>query len=50
MQGNNPVMYGYFFIGFSDFLLKNKISLDNTSLLSPRKGEKNDKIILKYFQ
>ena len=44
------MMYGYFSIGFIDFLLKGNSLLDFTNLFSPNVYEKNDKIILKYFQ
>ena len=37
-------MCGYFCVGFIDFMLKGK------SLLASDNYEKNDKIILKYFQ
>ena len=43
-------MCGYFCIGFIDFMLKGKRFLDYTNLFSPNDFEKNDKIILKYFQ
>ena len=43
-------MCGYFSIGFIDLMLKNKSLLDYTELFSPNDHEKNDKIILKYFQ
>ena len=43
-------MCGYFCIGFIDFVLKGKSLLDYTNLFSPKKYEKNDKKILKYFQ
>ena len=43
-------MCGYFCIGFIDFMLKDKILLHYTNLFSPNEYEKNDKIILKYFQ
>ena len=43
-------MRGCFCIGFIDFMLKGKSLLDNTSLISPNDYEKNDRIILKYFQ
>ena len=43
-------MCGYFCIGFIDFMLKGKILLHYTILFSPNEYEKNDKIILKYFQ
>ena len=43
-------MCGYFYVGFIDFMLKDKNMLDYTNLYSPNDYEKNDKIILKYFQ
>ena len=43
-------MCGYFCIGFIDFMIKGKSLLDNTNLFSLNDYEKNDKIILKYFQ
>ena len=43
-------MCGYFWNGFIDFMLKGKSLLDNTNLFSPNDYDKNDKIILKYFQ
>ena len=43
-------MCKYFCIGFIDFMLKGKRLLDYTNLLSCNGYEKNDKIILKYFQ
>ena len=43
-------MYGYFCIGFIDFMLKGISLLDYTNSLSPNDYEKNDKITLKYFQ
>ena len=36
-------MYGYFCIGFIDFMLKGKNLLDHTNLSSPNDYEKNDK-------
>ena len=41
-------MCGYFCIGFIDFMLKGKSLLDYTNF--PNDYEKNDKIMLKYFQ
>ena len=49
-QAYNLIMCGYFCIGFIDFMLKGKSLLDYTNLFSPNDYEKNDKIILKYFQ
>ena len=43
-------MCEYFCIGFIDFMLKDKSLLEYTNLFSPNDYEKNDKIILKYFQ
>ena len=43
-------MWGYFSIGFIDFVIKGKSLLDYTNLFSRNDYEKNDKIILKYFQ
>ena len=50
IQGYDSTMCGYFYIGFIDFMLKGKSLLHYTSLFSPNDYEKNDKIILKYFQ
>ena len=33
-----------------DFMLKDKSLLEDTKLFSPREYQRNDKIILKYFQ
>ena len=49
-QSYDLIMCGYFCIGFTDFILKGKSLLDYTNLFSPNSYEKNDKIILKYFQ
>ena len=44
-------MWVYFCIGLIDFTLKGKKSLiHDANLISPNDYEKNDKIILKYFQ
>ena len=50
MQAYDLIMCGYFCIGFIDFMLKGKSLLEYTDLMSPNDHEKNDKIILKYFQ
>ena len=44
------IMFGYFCIGFFDFMLKGKSLLDSTNLFSVNVYEKNHKIILTYFQ
>ena len=43
-------MCGYFYVGFIDFMLKDKSLLEYTNLFSEDEYEKNDNIILKYFQ
>ena len=43
-------MCGYFCIGFIDFMLKCKNFLEYSYSFSPNDYEKNDKVILKYFQ
>ena len=43
-------MCGYLCVGFSDFMLKGKRLLEYINLISANKYEKNDTIILKYFQ
>ena len=43
-------MCEYFCIGFIDFMLEGKGLLDYTKLYSPNEYEKNNKILLKYFQ
>ena len=43
-------MCRYFCIGFIDFMLKGKMLLDHTNLFYPNENEKNEKIILEYFQ
>ena len=50
IQAFHPIMCGYFCMGFIDFMLKGKSLLEYTNLFSPNEYEKNDKIILKYFQ
>ena len=49
-QAYNSIMCGYVCIGFIDFMLKGKSLLDYKHLFSPNDYEKNDQIILKYFQ
>ena len=43
-------MCACFCTGFLDFMLKGKSLLDYTNLFTPNEYEKNDKIILIYFQ
>ena len=42
-------MYGYFCIGFINFMSKGKSLLDYTHLFSPNDYEKSDKTLLKQF-
>ena len=50
IQAYNSIMWGYFCIGFIDFMLKGKSLLHYTNLFSPNEYQKHDEIILKYFQ
>ena len=50
IQTFDPIMCGYFGIGFIDFMVNGKSLLDYTNLFSPIDYEKNDKMLLKYFQ
>ena len=50
IQANDWIMCRYFCIGFIDFMLKGKSLLDYTNLFSLDEYEKNNKMILKYFQ
>ena len=43
-------MWEYFCIGFIDFMLKGKSLLEYTSSFSRNEYQRNDKIIIKYFQ
>ena len=49
-QAFDSIMCGYFCIGFIDIMLKGKSLLDCTNLFSLHDYEKNDEIMLKYFQ
>ena len=50
VQAYDSIMCGCFCIGFIGFMLKDKSLLVYTNLFSPNDYEKNDKIILQYFQ
>ena len=50
IQAYDSIMCECFWIGFIDFMLKDKVLLEYTILFSPNEYEKNDKILLKYFQ
>ena len=50
IQANDSIIWGYFCIGFIEFMLKDKNFFDYTTSFCPNKCEKNDKIMLKYFE
>ena len=50
MEAYDSIRCRYVCIGFIDFMLKDKIWLDFTNLFSPNGYEKNDELIVKYFQ
>ena len=50
VQANDSVMFGYFCIGFIDFILVGKKLTDFTNLFSPYDFKKNDDIIFSYFK
>ena len=50
IQAHDWIMCRYFWIGFIDFMLKGKSLLEYTNVFFPNNYEKNDTIILKYFQ
>ena len=50
IQAYDSILCGYFCIEYIDFILKSKCLLDYTNFFSPNNYEKNDNIILKYFQ
>ena len=50
VQANISVMYGYFCVGFIDFMLVGKKLTDFTSFFSPYDFKKNDEIIQSYFK
>ena len=50
VEANDSVMWGYFWIGFIDFMLAGEKMNDFTNLFSPHDFKKNDDIILSYFE
>ena len=50
VQGNDSIMFGYFCIGFIDFMLADKKLMDYTNLFSPYDFDKNNSIIFSYFK
>ena len=49
IQVYDSIMYGYFCIGFINFMFNGNSLTDYTSLFSPNNLKKNDDIVLKYF-
>ena len=49
IQNYDSVMWGYFCIGFIDYMFKDKSLTDYTKLFSPNNFKKNDDIILSCF-
>ena len=49
IQAYDSIMWGYFYIGFIDFVLAGKTLTDSTNLFSPNNFKKNDDVILKSF-
>ena len=45
----DSIMFGYYCIGFIDFMFKGKTLTEYTNLFSPNDFNKNDDIILNYF-
>ena len=49
IQAYDSIMWGYFCIGFINFMFNGKSLKDYTDLFSPNDLKKNDDIILEYF-
>ena len=49
IQAYDSVTYGYFCIGFIDFMFKGKTLTEYANLFSPNNFKKNDDMTLKYF-
>ena len=49
IQAYDPIMCGYFCIGFTDFMLEGKTLTEFTNLFSANRFKKNYNIILNYF-
>ena len=49
IEAYDSIMWGYFCIGFIDFMLAGKTLTEYTNLFSPNNFKKNDDIILNYF-
>ena len=49
IQAYDSIMWGYFCIGFINFMFKGKTLTEYTNLFSPKDFKKNDDTILNYF-
>ena len=49
IQAHNSILFGWFFIGFINCILKGNSLLDYKCLFFPTDYEKNDRILQKYF-
>ena len=49
VQNYDSIMYGYFCIGFINYIFKGKSLTDFTNLFSTNNFKKNDNMILNYF-
>ena len=49
IKAYDPIICGYFYIGFIDFMLKGKSLTEYTNPVSPNDFKKNDDTILNYF-
>ena len=49
VQNYDSILWGYFCIGFIDYMFKGKSLTDYTNLFSPNNFKKNDDINLTYF-
>ena len=50
MQSDDPIMCGFYFLTFIEYMIARKILLDYSNLFSTNGCKKNDKIIFKYFK
>ena len=50
IQDNESIMYGFYCIAFTEYVLAGKSLLEYTNLFSPNDYKKNDKTIYKYFK
>ena len=49
IQAFDSIMCGYFFIGFINFMIREKTLTEYKNLFFPDDFKKNDNVILKYF-